>query len=123
MNAMHGGAGANRRSAVRALKKRFLFATAGLFLVAGLAAGTYAVAQGVNSARAMGASCGDATEGELCSSHICIDVTFGYICTERCETDADCPENYGCKRVPEDGAGTYASLCFPRRVTITEQSE
>jgi hypothetical protein len=69
--------------------------------------------------RRAGEACNDFVEGEACASGIAIDVTFGFVCTDTCVDDADCPEDWGCKAVPQ-GNGDAAHLCFPRRVTVSE---
>jgi hypothetical protein len=102
------------------IAKRIFHLALGLVLVGGFAAaGSFAVGQTTSMSRATGEACDDYPEGESCASGIAIDITFGFVCTNYCEDETDCPAEWGCKQVPE-GAGTYASLCFPRRVTISQ---
>lgn len=63
----------------------------------------------------MGEPANDYPRGEACASRIAINVTFGHVCTQQCDTDAECLPTWGCKRVPQ-GNGEAVGLCFPRRV-------
>ncbi|MCK6551346.1 hypothetical protein L6R52_36260 [Myxococcota bacterium] len=73
--------------------------------------------QGTPPLRAVGQSCTDAVEGELCASGICIDAwPFGNVCSALCASDAECTlENWGCHFVREP-TGKMTGLCAPRRI-------
>src|SRR5690349_5347489 len=103
-------------------RKRSLAIAAGVVLIAG-AAGTFAVAQNaVSMTREIGEACNDYVEGDACASGIAIDISFGFVCSDHCTEDQDCPTDWGCKAVSQ-GNGEDAHLCFPRRVTVSEGSD
>src|SRR5262245_23201226 len=100
-------------------RKRSLAIAAGVVLIAGAAA-TIAIAQNaVSMTREIGAACNDYVEGDACESGIAIDISFGFVCSDHCTEDQDCPADWGCKAVSQ-GNGEDAHLCFPRRVTVSE---
>lgn len=99
--------------------KKSLAIGAGIVLIAGTAA-TIAVAQNaVSMTREIGEACNDYVEGDACASGIAIDISFGFVCSDHCTEDQDCPADWGCKTVPQ-GNGEDTHLCFPRRVTVSE---
>ena len=99
--------------------KKSLAIGAGVVLIAGAAA-TIAIAQNaVSMSRGIGEASNDYVEGEACASGIAIDISFGFVCSDHCTADQDCPTDWGCKAVSQ-GNGEDAHLCFPRRVTVSE---
>ena len=72
--------------------------------------------------RLTGEDTSDCPDGSCCAAGYAIDVSLGLVedaapsllCSEPCEDDTTCPENWGCRFVSE-GSGTKQGICFPRR--------
>jgi hypothetical protein len=66
-------------------------------------------------ARDVGEDCSDYEDGAACRSRLCIDATLTKVCSDYCQTDADCArEGWRCRQVTQ-GSGERVRFCAPLR--------
>jgi len=61
-----------------------------------------------------GAFGADCTPGQApCRGGVCLDIGTARLCTQLCQSDTECPDNFRCAAAVDQATGADASICFP----------